>query len=88
MSYWRWFNRPHHPFARLFIGVFGIALLAGVLALGFLALIAFAVIGTVVAIVRAIARVGAPQVINASHRPNVIEGEFVVLPNRAASFKH
>jgi len=87
MSYWRWFNRPHHPFARILIGVLGLALLAGVVALGFLALVAFAVVGTIVAIVRALSRAAtlhpAPP-----RQPNVIEGEFVVLPNRTASFKH
>ena len=87
MSYWRWFNRPHHPFARVLIGVLGLMLLAGVLALGLLALVAFAVIGTIVAIVRALSRAATPQPAT-QHKPNVIEGEFVVLPSRAASFKH
>ena len=75
MSYWRWFNRPHHPFARVLIGVLGLALLAGVLALGLLALVAFAVIGAIVAIVRALSRAATPNSA-AQHKPNVIEGEF------------
>jgi hypothetical protein len=87
MSYWRWFNRPHHPFARVLIGVLGLALLAAVLALGFLALVAFAVIGAIVAIVRALSRAATPHPV-AQRKPNVIEGEFVVLPSRTASFKH
>ena len=86
MSYWRWFNRPHHPFARVLIGVLGLALLAGVIALGFLALVAFAVIGAIVAIVRTLSRAATPR--PAARRPNVIEGEFVVLPSRTAWFKH
>ncbi|MBS0514894.1 MAG: hypothetical protein JSS16_05435 [Proteobacteria bacterium] len=84
MSYWRWFNRPHHPFARALIGVLGIVLLGGILAVGLLALVAFAVIGTIVALVRAFARAGAARTTPSRHA-NVIEGEFVVLPSRTAS---
>lgn len=87
MSYWRWFNRPHHPFARVLIGVLGIALLGGILALGLLALVAFALIGTIVALVRAFTRAGSARPPAARHA-SVIEGEFVVLPNRTASVKH
>lgn len=87
MSYWRWFNRPHHPFARVLIGVLGIVLLGGILAVGLLALVAFAVIGTIVALVRAFSRAGTARAA-ASRHANVIEGEFVVLPNRTASVKH
>jgi hypothetical protein len=87
MYYWRWFNRPRHPFARLLLGVIGLIMLAGVLTLGLFALVAFAVIGSIVALTRAFARAGAPQT-SASAHPNVIEGEFVVLSNRAASIKH
>ncbi|MBS0589004.1 MAG: hypothetical protein JSR65_00020 [Proteobacteria bacterium] len=87
MFYWRWFNRPRHPLARVLIGALGVVLLVGVLALGFLALVAFAVIGAIVALARAFlhtqtARPVPPQ------QPNVIEGEFVVLPNRTATVKH
>ncbi|MFT3791672.1 MAG: hypothetical protein QM741_11485 [Rudaea sp.] len=82
MFYWHWFNRPHHPLARILIGVFGLVLLGGVLALGLLALIAFALIVPLAAIARAMTRA------SAARHPNVIEGEFVVLPNRAASVKH
>ena len=41
----------------------------------------------IVAIVRALSRAATPQPAT-QHKPNVIEGEFVVLPSRAASFKH
>lgn len=87
MSYWRWFNHPHHPFVRVLIGVFGAVLLVGVLALGFIALIAFAVVGAIIAVVRALSRASVRGPV-AARKPNVIEGEFVVLPNRTASFKH
>src|SRR5437867_836586 len=50
MFYWRWFNRRHHPFARLVGGVLGLVLLVGVLTLGFFALVAFAFVGTIVAL--------------------------------------
>lgn len=85
MFYWRWFNRPRHPLLRVLIGALGLVLLAGVLALGFVALVAFAVIGGLVAIVRVLARPGAARPV--SRQQNVIEGEFVVLPNRTASIK-
>ena len=87
MFYWRWFNRPRHPITRVLIGALGLVLLAGVLALGFFALLAFAVIGAIVAIVRAFARAGAPRAA-APRPPNVIDGDFVVLQNRTASVKH
>ena len=87
MFYWRWFNRPRHPLSRLLIGALGLVLLVGVLTLGLLALVAFAVIGTIVALVRAFARAGAAHPAPSRHA-NVIEGEFVVLPNRTASVKH
>lgn len=86
MFYWRWFNRPRHPITRVLIGALGLVLLAGVLALGFFALLAFAVIGAIIAVARAFARAGAPR--TAPRQPNVIDGEFVVLPNRTASVKH
>jgi hypothetical protein len=87
MFYWRWFNHPRHPLARLAIGAFGLVLFAGVLALGFVALIAFAVVGTIVAITRAFARKAMPQPTVSRPRSSVIEGEFVVLPSRTASLK-
>lgn len=87
MFYWRWFNRPRHPLVRMLIGVLGVALLAGVLALGLVALVAFAIVGSIVAIVRTLTRSGTPRPATA-HQQNVIEGEFIVLPNRTASAKH
>lgn len=87
MFYWRWFNRPRHPLVRILIGAIGLVLLAGVLALGFVALVAFAVIGMVLAVTRAFSRPAAPRP-PAAHRPDVIDGEFVVLPNRTAPIKH
>src|SRR5258706_10309368 len=59
MFYWRWFNRPRHPLMRTFLAAIGAMLLVGVLVFGFFALVAFAFIGSIVAIVRAIARAGA-----------------------------
>jgi uncharacterized membrane protein len=87
MFYWRWLNRRHHPLSRLLFGVVGLLLLAVVLTLGFFALVAFALVGAVVAVTRgfARARVEAPA---GQHRVNVIEGEFVVLPSQTASVKH
>jgi len=89
MFYWRWFNRRHHPLARLLFGVVGLVLLAVVLTLGVFALIAFAFVGAVVAITRSIARAQAGAgARRASGDPRVIEGEYVVLSNRTASIKH
>ena len=88
MFYWRWFNRPHHPLSRLLVGVVGLVLLAGVLALGLLALIAFVVIGAVVALTRAFLRTNAVRASKPQPAANVLEGEFVILPNRAAPIKH
>lgn len=88
MFYWRWFNRPRHPLLRVLIGVLGAVLLAGVLTLGFVALVAFAVIGGIVAIVRAFTRTNSARRPTTPRPPSVIEGEFVVLPNRTASVKH
>jgi hypothetical protein len=90
MLYWRWFNRPRHPLLRLLLAVVGLVVLAGVLTLGFFALIAFAVIGTIVAVTRALARSHAdvaanPRVQPAADLPRVIEGEFVVVDPRAAT---
>ena len=87
MFYWRWFNRRHHPLARLLFGVVGLVLLAVVLTLGVFALIAFAFVGAVVAITRSVSRAQAgPR--TTPRDPRVIEGEYVVLSNRTASIKH
>jgi hypothetical protein len=88
MFYWRWFNRPRHPLMRAFLAAIGAVLLVGVLVFGFFALVAFAFIGSIVAIVRAVARASAGGG-NAPHPAGavdqrVIEGEFVVLRNDAA----
>ena len=82
MFYWPWFNRPRHSPLRFVFGAAGAALLTGVLAF---ALIAFAFIGGIVAIVRMLTR---PRPAATRHGPSVIEGEFVVLPNNAAPVKH
>jgi len=88
MFYWRWFNRPRHPLMRVFLATIGAVLLVGVLVFGFFALVAFAFIGSIVAIVRAISRAsagvgGVPHPAGAVDQ-RVIEGEFVVLRNDAA----
>ena len=89
MLYWRWFNRPRHPLLRVLLGALGAVALVGILTLGFFALIAFAFIGTIVALTRALARshvaVTAPQAHPAAGHPRVIEGEFVVVDPRAAT---
>jgi hypothetical protein len=86
MLYWRWFNRPRHPLLRLALAAVGAVLLVGILVFGFFALLAFAFIGGIVAITRAIARqsAGVPAA-TAAANPRVIEGEYVVLRNDAAS---
>ena len=88
MLYWRWFNRPRHPLLRLALAAVGAVLLVGILVFGFFALLAFAFIGAIVAITRAITRAnagvaGTPR--PAAVDPRVIDGEFVVLRNDAAS---
>ena len=90
MLYWRWFNRPRHPLLRLLLAALGAVALVGILTLGFFALIAFAVIGTIVALTRALARsqvaaTVAPQAHPAADHPRVIEGEFVVVDPRSAT---
>jgi hypothetical protein len=90
MLYWRWFNHPRHPLLRLLFAVLGVVALVGVLTLGFFALIAFAFIGTIVALTRALARphvaaTAAPQVHPAADHPRVIEGEFVVVDPHSAT---
>jgi len=84
MLSWRWFNRPRHPLARLLLATVGLVVLAGVLTIGFFALIAFAFIGAIVALTRALARshvaaTQAPRPRAATDHARVIEGEFVVI---------
>ena len=91
MFYWRWFNRRHHPLTRLVFGVLGAMLLIGVLTLGFFALIAFAFVGAIVALTRALVRTHAQatqQPASARGSPRVIEGEYVVLHKDTATLKH
>ena len=90
MLYWGWFNRPRHPLLRLLLTALGAVALVGILMLGFFALIAFAVIGTIVALTRALARshaaaTAAPQPHPATDLPRVIEGEYVVVDPRSAT---
>lgn len=88
MLYWRWLNRPRHPLLRIALASVGAVLLVGVVVFGLFALVAFAFIGAIVAITRAVARqVNGPVAAPAAARPDqrVIEGEFVVLRNDAAS---
>jgi len=86
MFHWRWFNRPRHPLQRLALAAVGAVLLVGILVFGFFALLAFAFVGGIVAITRAIARAhaGAGTAPPAHADPRVIDGEFVVLRNDAA----
>jgi hypothetical protein len=87
MLYWRWFNRPRHPLLRVALAAVGAVLLVGILVFGFFALLAFAFIGSVVAIIRALTRASAGAARptpSASADPRVIEGEYVVLHNDAA----
>jgi hypothetical protein len=89
MLYWRWFDRPRHPVLRLLLGVVGLVALAGVLTVGFFALIAFVFIGAIVAITRALVRshvdasAGA-RVEPVADIPRVIEGEFVVVDSHTS----
>ena len=87
MFYWRWFNRPRHPLLRLALAAVGAVLLVGILVFGFFALLAFAFIGSIVALTRAVARhSGAVRPVQPTGvDARVIEGEFVVLRNDAAS---
>jgi len=89
MLYWRWFNRPRHPLARLLLAVVAIVALAGIVAVGFFALVAFAFIGGIVALTRALVRshavaAGTPQARAAGDHPRVIEGEYVVIDSHRA----
>ncbi len=85
MLYWRLINRPRHPLLRLALALIGAAMLAGVLVLGFFAIVAFAVIGGIVAVIRAMSRphtTAAPAQNDAG--PRVIEGEFAVIHDSRA----
>ncbi|HEY2397333.1 MAG TPA: hypothetical protein VGH81_15330 [Rudaea sp.] len=87
MLYWRWFNRPRHPLLRLALATIGAVLLVGILVFGFFALLAFAFIGSIVAIIRAVTRSqggAATAAKSAAPDPRVIEGEYVVLRRDAA----
>ena len=87
MLYWRWFNRPRHPLLRLALAAIGAVLLLGIMVFGFFALLAFAFIGSIVAIIRAVTRShgGATAAARpAASDPRVIEGDYVVLSRDAA----
>lgn len=89
MFHWRWFNRPKNPFLRLLLAVLAIVFVVGIVVLGFFALLAFAFVGAIVAVVRALTRphaaaATAPRVSD----PRVIEGEYVVVHNDPAALKH
>jgi hypothetical protein len=89
MFHWRWFNRPQNPFLRLLLAMLAIVFVAGIVVLGFFALLAFAFVGAIVALVRALTRPRAP--VAAASRvgdPSVIEGEYVVVRNDPAALKH
>ena len=89
MLYWHWFNRPRHPALRLLLAALGVVLVVGVLVLGFFALLAFAFVGCVVALVRALTRShGARAPRTPIRDPQVIEGEYSVVPNDPAALKH
>ena len=90
MFHWRWFNRPQNPFLRLLLAILAIVFVAGIVVLGFFALLAFAFVGAVVAVLRALTRTQAAPAATASrvHDPSVIEGEYVVVRNDPAALKH
>ncbi|MBS0557115.1 MAG: hypothetical protein JSR27_06845 [Proteobacteria bacterium] len=86
--HWHWFQRPQHPALRLLMGVLAVVVVAGIVVLGFFALLTFAFIGGVVALVRALTRPhAAPASASRVSDPRVIEGEFVVVRNDPA-LKH
>ncbi len=92
MFYWRWLNRPRHPLLQLLFAAIGIVALVGVLMLGFFALLAFAFIGGIVALVRALtgshnAAQGNPGAAGKSD-PNVIEGEYVIVRQDTTPLEH
>ena len=88
MFHWRWINRPKNPLLRVLLAVLAIVFVAGIVVLGFFALMAFAFVGAIVAVIRALTR---PQAAAAASRvsdPRVIEGEYVVVRNDPAALKH
>ncbi|MGH8042452.1 MAG: hypothetical protein ACREPN_10450 [Rudaea sp.] len=85
MFTWRWIQRPQNPALRLLLAVLGIVFVVGILVLGFFAVVAFAVIGGIVALLRALGRPRAPAA--RTRDPQVIEGEYVVVRNDPA-LKH
>lgn len=86
MFHWRWFNRPQNPVLRVLLAALAIVFVAGIVVLGFFALVAFAFIGIVVAMVRALTRPQAPAASRVND-PSVIEGEYVVVRNDPAALK-
>jgi hypothetical protein len=84
MLYWRFPIRTRHPLARLALALIGAGLLVGVLVLGFFALVAFAVIGGIVAVIRAVSRAQVAQAPRAAADPRVIEGEYAVIDDNRA----
>ena len=78
MLFWRFPIRPRNPLARIALFVIGAGLLAGVLVLGFFALVAFAVVGGIVAVIRAVSRAPVAPAPRAAD-PHVIEGEYAVI---------
>jgi len=79
MLYWRLPFRPRHPLARIALAVIGAGLLVATLVLGFFALMAFAVIGGIVAVIRAVSRAQTAQAPARAADPQVIEGEYAVI---------
>jgi len=79
MLYWRLPFRPRNPLARVALAVIGAGLLVGVLVLGFFALVALAVIGGIVAAIRAVSRAQAVQKPARQADPQIIEGEYAVI---------
>jgi hypothetical protein len=84
MLYWRLPFRPRNPLARIALAVIGAGLLVGVLVLGFFALVAFAVIGGIIAVIRAVSRAQMAQQPARSADARVIEGEYAVINDTRA----
>ena len=84
MLYWRLPFRPRNPLARVALAVIGAGLLVGVLVLGFFALVALAVIGGIVAVIRAVSRAQAVQPPKRPADSQVIEGEYAVIHDSQA----
>ncbi|HEY7872761.1 MAG TPA: hypothetical protein VIC31_08605 [Rudaea sp.] len=88
MFHWRWINRPKNPLLRVLLAVLAIVFVAGIVVLGFFALMAFAFVGAIVAVVRALTRPHTPAASSRVSDPRVIEGEYVVVRNDPAALKH